>query len=289
MKLYTIIDWDKNFEFAQSRKVKGALSWVKIPGKFDGDGITELLDHEDGAAHYGAWVSFVLIGGRCKPRGVLMRDNGRPYCPRTLSRVIGISATVIQAMLDRVADEEIKWVNVSEYEPSTNGDATSLVVGRDHRDGTTNPMGDQHIRLEESRLEEMIGEETGPNGLDFSRIIFPGRLDTPEVRQAINRWIDHLTIRNMPPFDPEQHIGFALKRFTGKQPREFIEQVEWSIEAGTMKTIAGPRPERQNNNSGGSRPITAEEVVERLRVGREEDERRAEYQEQGQGKGDIPI
>ena len=157
------------------------------------------------------------------------------------------------------------------------------------RNNSVTTASPEEIRLEEIR-EYKTEEKTGTGGtIDFSMIWFPDGLYTPEVRQAITRWIDHLTIRNMPPFDPEQHIGFALKRFAGKQPRDFIEQIEWSIEAGTMKTIAGPRPERQNNNSGGSRPITAEEVVERLRVGREEDERRAEYQEQGQGKGDIPI
>jgi hypothetical protein len=34
----------------------------------DGDGYTELVDHDDGAAHLGAWCAIVQIASKCDPR-----------------------------------------------------------------------------------------------------------------------------------------------------------------------------------------------------------------------------
>ena len=114
MKLYTIIDWDEHFETHESRRYK-SLTWVSVRTKLAGDGITELLDHEDGAAHYGAWMTVVIVASKCKPRGVLVRENGLPHDARSLSRITRVSSPLIQAMLDRVSDEAIKWVSVSDY------------------------------------------------------------------------------------------------------------------------------------------------------------------------------
>lgn len=49
------------------------MEWVPIPNKMDGDGYTELLDHPNGAAHFGAWIAIVEIASKCKPRGTLLR------------------------------------------------------------------------------------------------------------------------------------------------------------------------------------------------------------------------
>ena len=47
-------DWDALYENNRTRGDK-RLGWVPIPNRMDGDGYTELVDHENGAAHLGAW------------------------------------------------------------------------------------------------------------------------------------------------------------------------------------------------------------------------------------------
>ena len=51
-----IVDWSTIFETAHSRKVKGGLAWVRIPTRM-GIGYVNLIDHDHGAAHLGAWTA----------------------------------------------------------------------------------------------------------------------------------------------------------------------------------------------------------------------------------------
>ena len=81
--LYRIVDWDKHFESAQSRKVE-RLTWVRVPNKHDGEGYTELLDHPNGAAHYACWMAIVQVASKCQPRGSLLRDG--PSAAKPASR-----------------------------------------------------------------------------------------------------------------------------------------------------------------------------------------------------------
>jgi len=73
---WRIRDWDRHFENHKTRILRRVL-WVAIPNKLDGDGFTFLMDHADGAAHYGAWLALVLIASKCDPRGWLVRDELR--------------------------------------------------------------------------------------------------------------------------------------------------------------------------------------------------------------------
>jgi len=72
-----IKDWSFHFENNRTRELK-KLDWVPVPNKMDGDGYTELVDHEDGAAHLGAWTAIVEIASKCEPRGVLRRAGRNP-------------------------------------------------------------------------------------------------------------------------------------------------------------------------------------------------------------------
>ena len=56
--LYSIRDWDDNFETAQSRKYK-KLSWVPIPNRHDSKGYRRLIQMKNGPALYGA--ALVLV------------------------------------------------------------------------------------------------------------------------------------------------------------------------------------------------------------------------------------
>lgn len=72
MNVLRIKDWDVHFENNRTRELK-RMDWVPMPNKMDGDGYTELVDHPDGAAHFGAWCAIVEVASKCATRGTLLR------------------------------------------------------------------------------------------------------------------------------------------------------------------------------------------------------------------------
>jgi hypothetical protein len=104
MRPLRIVDWDKHFENAASRKLK-SLDWVSIPNKMDGSGYTALLDHPNGAAHLGAWYAMVEIASRQTKRGNLPFLAGICQC---LGRISRIPAEVFEEVIPRLL--EIGWI-----------------------------------------------------------------------------------------------------------------------------------------------------------------------------------
>ncbi len=105
--IYRIRGWDEHFENNRTRELKH-LAWVPMPVKHDGDGYTELLDHRDGVAHFGAWCLIVEVAAKCDPRGTLLRDGAVPHTEDTLARVTRAPAKVFAAVLPRLVS--IGWL-----------------------------------------------------------------------------------------------------------------------------------------------------------------------------------
>jgi len=117
LPLYRIVDWGQHFECAQSRKHK-ALKWVAVPNKFDGDGYTVLVDHADGAAHYGAWCAIMLVASRCDPPGTLVRASGEPHTADSIARMTRIPAATITVTIARLTSRDIGWLEVTNDPPT---------------------------------------------------------------------------------------------------------------------------------------------------------------------------
>jgi hypothetical protein len=105
-----ITSWAKNMECSQSRNLK-VMAWVPIRVNLAGDGYTELLTHERGTAHFGAWVGLVEVGALCQPRGTLRRANGKAHDAESLSRITRIPADILTEAIPRLLS--IGWL---EYE-----------------------------------------------------------------------------------------------------------------------------------------------------------------------------
>ena len=114
--LYKIKDWSENYEVSQTKKANFS-KFVPLPNKLDGDGYTELVDHPNGAAHYGAWVTMVSIASKCHPKGSLVRDSGKPHDASTLSRITRIPASVFNEVLPRLV--AIGWMETEGVDDST--------------------------------------------------------------------------------------------------------------------------------------------------------------------------
>jgi hypothetical protein len=108
--MFRIVDWERNFENNRTKELK-KLSWVPFPNKHDGDGYTELLDHPDGAAHYGAWCAIVQVASKCEPRGTLLRDGARPHDAASLARVTKIPRAYLEAAISRLINP-VGWIEV---------------------------------------------------------------------------------------------------------------------------------------------------------------------------------
>jgi hypothetical protein len=117
---YRIREWARHFENNRTRDIK-VLSWVAMPVKMDGDGYTELMDHANGAAHFGAWCAIVEIAAKCTPRGTLIRDVSqegavRPHDAASLARVSRIKVQIFEEVLARLVS--IGWLELLTVEPS---------------------------------------------------------------------------------------------------------------------------------------------------------------------------
>lgn len=115
-----IRDWELHFENNRTVDMV-SMKWVPIPNKHDGDGFTELLDHPQGMAHFGAWVLIVQVASKCgkpagrcgggeTPRGTLRRESGKPHDAHSIARVTGGDLKVIQAAIPRLI--EIGWLEI---------------------------------------------------------------------------------------------------------------------------------------------------------------------------------
>ncbi len=117
MALFRIKDWDRHYENNRTRQLK-KLEWVPIPNNHDSDGYTTLVDHENGAAHLGAWLVIVQLASKCEPRGTLSRTKVResgtpvPHTPQSIARITRLPASVLEEAIPRLL--EIGWLEVSD-------------------------------------------------------------------------------------------------------------------------------------------------------------------------------
>lgn len=118
---WRVRNWDDHFENNRTRELK-RMDWVPMPNRMDGDGYTELLDHENGASHFAAWVAIVEIASRCDIRGTLMRKAGTPHDFASLSRLSRMPDQIFREALPRLI--KIGWVEeitVSEFKEMHDG------------------------------------------------------------------------------------------------------------------------------------------------------------------------
>jgi hypothetical protein len=129
-RVLRIAEWDKHFETHDSRKLK-RLTWVSIPNDVGDVRYRILVDHQDGAAHFGAWVTIVEIASICKERGVLI-DGGVSLTARHLSLKSGIPEQVFAAAIPRLV--ELGWLEESPDVPAESPDVPGKTSAYRDRD-----------------------------------------------------------------------------------------------------------------------------------------------------------
>lgn len=113
--LYSIRDWNDNFEVAQSRKLVKALDWVALPTKHDGKSFRRLMLMPDGPEIYGAWVLIVQVAAKCPKRGILADADG-PLDTADLAIKTGCRQELFEKALKVLSAERIGWILVGQWE-----------------------------------------------------------------------------------------------------------------------------------------------------------------------------
>lgn len=172
--LYRIKDWESVFENATTRKLKSLL-WVPIPTRQDGDGYTAVVNHPNGAAHYGVFVALVCIASRCTPRGDLVRGNGEPHTAASLARICRMSEAVVGEAINHLSCQQIGWLvvesaNALGEKPDALAPSRASAVGRKEgsegrKETTTAPdapaLGDAEVAEGGSEVETKSREGDG--------------------------------------------------------------------------------------------------------------------------------
>lgn len=116
-----VANWSEHFENNRTRELK-VMTWVPVPTKQDGDGYTQVMDHPQGAAHFGAWIAMLQVAAKCDERGTLVREGRSgvrvPHDAASLSRLTRIPARILSDAIARLV--EIGWLeDDAEEEPVT--------------------------------------------------------------------------------------------------------------------------------------------------------------------------
>lgn len=122
--VYSIRDWDDNFECAQSRR-GGSHKWVPIPTKHDGKSFRRIMLRSDGPAIYCAWILLVQIAAKCQRRGVLADSDG-PITIEDMAIKTGAPMSIFAPAINVLCSKEIGWM-VAEEVGAQSDDALSAI------------------------------------------------------------------------------------------------------------------------------------------------------------------
>ena len=105
-----MIDWNKHFETAETRKLK-YLRWVPVPNNQSDPGYLSLVARENGAAMLGAWIAILQLASRSKQefRGMLVEGNGNPYSIETIALVVRMPVDLVRQTVVLLTTE-IPWL-----------------------------------------------------------------------------------------------------------------------------------------------------------------------------------
>jgi len=110
-----VVDWDRTFETAQSRKV-GRHAWVSMPNMHDSCGFRTLMCRDDGLEIYGCWSLLVQVASRCEDRGLLVHRR-RALTAREIAVRVGAQPEPFERAISVLLEPEIgwlEWVEVAE-------------------------------------------------------------------------------------------------------------------------------------------------------------------------------
>ena len=114
--LFSIRDWNKDFETAGTRKLK-SLSWVKFSNEHDKIKWRRMVQADRTGSVFGCFAAAAEVASKMPERGVLANSDG-PLTPSDLELATGLSAESMVNMLSILSDPQLKigWIVATETE-----------------------------------------------------------------------------------------------------------------------------------------------------------------------------
>lgn len=109
---FRVKNWADIYENNRTKELK-RLEWVPIPNAMDGAGYTELVDHPNGAAHFGAWIAILEIASRQKIRGEIPQASAGTA--QALARISRLPIEIFMEVIPRLS--VIGWIEKTAEEP----------------------------------------------------------------------------------------------------------------------------------------------------------------------------
>jgi hypothetical protein len=153
-------NWNDLYENNRSREL-AKTSWFPAPNDLSSDAFVELVAHEDGASHFGAWMAMLMVASRTSPRGLLVRDDGRAHTARSLARMTRLPESLISAVIERtleigllenIDNKPVRVKNLPSQADAGISQASAEECRRTERNGTE-PNGSELKGKEAKRTE----------------------------------------------------------------------------------------------------------------------------------------
>jgi hypothetical protein len=119
-----IRDFHTNFIVSQAARIRGTLPWIAIPTKHDGKSFRRIMQHDHGAAIYGAWCLMIQIAAKCPAWGVVADDDG-PLTFEDLELKTGCPSKVFREATEVLSSKGIAWIEVLEWNEALRVDSES--------------------------------------------------------------------------------------------------------------------------------------------------------------------
>lgn len=230
MRVLAVTNWNAQFENNRTREMK-RMAWVPVPNKHDGLGFTELIDHDEGMAHLGAWLIVLQIASKCPQRGLLIDDRNRPIDCRMMARVSRGEKAVFESAIPRLVD--IGWLSYIEIdEKSEASEITGFTSGCDEAAGKLRDNAEEQNRTEGTERNAAAGK----NALDDLLKDLRSKIRS---RWQVERWVANSLLDRLLRFGagwPKQFTDCQNKQ--GQVTREWIDA---SVADGSIEFHLKPR------------------------------------------------
>jgi hypothetical protein len=180
-------DWASRFENSRTRELR-TLAWLPEPTDLSSDLYSAIVDHPDGAAHFGISSALHKVASKSSPRGDLRREDGRPHDAQSLARVTRIPQSFVEAAISRLLElgdletvtnkprksKGSAWQRVTT--PLPDGAGFPPLKGREgnhHQEQKERKEGTESTGTERARDEQLTGE--GSTATEVSQASFSSK------------------------------------------------------------------------------------------------------------------
>lgn len=136
MTVYTVVDWKKIFEKADTRKVKDP-KWVAVPNRHDGAGYRTIVARPDGLEVFGVWVLIIQVISRItgnssddlrkSPDGLLKVPDGL-CAAEYVALKTGANRQSVENALSVLSSREIGWLKAEEIGAVKQPDPEEILI-----------------------------------------------------------------------------------------------------------------------------------------------------------------